>query len=112
MNSSKMEDLAVSAQGLSKTYRVYATPLDRAREALTRRPRHREFHALREVGFQVPRGQGFGLMGENGAGKSTLIKIMSGVHQPDSGEIYINGCHRLARYAHSGTGDFGRAAKP
>jgi len=91
MNSSKMEDLAVSAQGLSKTYRVYATPLDRAREALTRRPRHREFHALREVGFQVPRGQGFGLMGENGAGKSTLLKILSGVTVPSSGSFQIAG---------------------
>jgi lipopolysaccharide transport system ATP-binding protein len=91
INGSSMDELAVSAQGLSKTYRVYATPLDRAREALTRRPRHREFHALRDVGFQVPRGQGFGLMGENGAGKSTLLKILSGVSMPSAGTFQIGG---------------------
>ncbi len=47
--------------------------------------------ALSEVQFDVLPGEIHALLGENGAGKSTLIKIISGVHQPDSGEILLNG---------------------
>jgi rhamnose transport system ATP-binding protein len=48
-------------------------------------------HALDTVQMQVYAGEVHALLGENGAGKSTLIKTMTGVHQPDSGEIYLNG---------------------
>ena len=47
--------------------------------------------ALQEVSLEVRRGQVFGLAGENGAGKSTLIKILCGVHHPDSGRIQFQG---------------------
>ncbi|MGI6668187.1 MAG: sugar ABC transporter ATP-binding protein [Acetivibrionales bacterium] len=47
--------------------------------------------ALDKVNFQLKKGEIHALMGENGAGKSTFIKIITGVHQPEEGEIYING---------------------
>ncbi|WP_027015432.1 sugar ABC transporter ATP-binding protein [Comamonas composti] len=47
--------------------------------------------ALDDVCFDVRPGEVHALMGENGAGKSTLIKIMSGVHQPDAGELWMSG---------------------
>jgi simple sugar transport system ATP-binding protein len=47
--------------------------------------------ALDDVSFQVTPGEVVGLIGDNGAGKSTLIKVLSGVHAPDSGEIIIKG---------------------
>ncbi|HWQ77265.1 MAG TPA: sugar ABC transporter ATP-binding protein [Anaerovoracaceae bacterium] len=47
--------------------------------------------ALKNMSFQVRRGEVHGLIGENGAGKSTLIKTLSGVNQPDEGQILING---------------------
>lgn len=47
--------------------------------------------ALDNVHFQLKSGEIHALMGENGAGKSTFIKIITGVHQPDEGEIYLNG---------------------
>ena len=47
--------------------------------------------ALSDVSFFVRPGENHALAGENGAGKSTLIKVLSGVHTPDTGEIYING---------------------
>jgi ABC-type polysaccharide/polyol phosphate transport system ATPase subunit len=65
--------------------------MSRAVELLTRRPRHRAFHALDDVSFEVPAGQGFGLIGENGAGKSTLLKILSGITAPTSGRLAVQG---------------------
>jgi len=49
-----------------------------------------EVQALRQVDFVVGRGEVVGLVGDNGAGKSTLIKIVTGYHHPDSGEMYFN----------------------
>lgn len=82
---------AIEVRELSKIYRVHANPLNRAVELLTRRPRHRAFHALDGVSFAVPAGEGFGLIGENGAGKSTLLKILSGITAPTSGKAAVNG---------------------
>jgi simple sugar transport system ATP-binding protein len=48
-------------------------------------------HALKGVNFDVQSREVVGLVGDNGAGKSTLIKILSGVHRPDKGEIRIEG---------------------
>ena len=48
-------------------------------------------HALKNVDFHVEQGEVVGLVGDNGAGKTTLIKILSGVHRPDKGEIRIEG---------------------
>lgn len=50
-----------------------------------------EVEALRQVDFAVARNEVVGLVGDNGAGKSTLIKIVTGYHQPDSGEMYFDG---------------------
>lgn len=48
-------------------------------------------HALKGVSLDIQRGQALGLVGDNGAGKSTLINILSGLHQPDQGEILMDG---------------------
>jgi simple sugar transport system ATP-binding protein len=47
--------------------------------------------ALRDVSLHLRRGEVLGLIGDNGAGKSTLIKIITGFHKPDAGELYIEG---------------------
>jgi simple sugar transport system ATP-binding protein len=50
-----------------------------------------EVQALENINFQLGRNEIVGLLGDNGAGKSTLIKIITGYHQPTSGEILFNG---------------------
>jgi ABC-type sugar transport system ATPase subunit len=47
--------------------------------------------ALNGVSMAVARGETLGILGDNGAGKSTLIKILTGYHQPDSGQVYVDG---------------------
>jgi ABC-type polysaccharide/polyol phosphate transport system ATPase subunit len=86
-----MTEPAVRADRVSKTYRVYASAGDRLREIVFRRPRHREFHALSDVSFELLPGQALGVIGENGAGKSTLLKIVAGTTRATSGTIERRG---------------------
>ena len=83
--------LAVRADSISKVYRLYDGPLDRLRELVFRSPRHRPFHALRNVSFELPSGKALGLIGENGAGKSTLLKIVAGTTRATSGTVERTG---------------------
>jgi simple sugar transport system ATP-binding protein len=48
-------------------------------------------HALKDINLQVGRNEIVGLIGDNGAGKSTMVKILTGVHRPTSGELYVAG---------------------
>lgn len=50
-----------------------------------------EVQSLRDIDFKLGRNEVVGLLGDNGAGKSTLIKVVTGYHQPDAGEIFFNG---------------------
>jgi lipopolysaccharide transport system ATP-binding protein len=97
-----MRDVTVQAEGLTKTYRSYATPWDRLIEGVTRRRRHREFHALADVSFALPRGEGLALIGENGAGKSTLLKILAGITAPTAGGFRVSG--KIASILELGSG--------
>src|SRR5215208_7719282 len=61
-----------------------------------------DFWALRDVTFEVRRGEAFGIIGRNGAGKSTILKLLGGITAPTDGEITIRG--RLAALIEVGSG--------
>ncbi len=82
---------AIRAAGLGKAYRRYARPLDRALEWVGRGRRHSEFWAVRDVSFEVERGDALGLVGDNGAGKSTLLAMVAGAAVPTRGELEVEG---------------------
>ena len=98
----KVMDAAVRAVELTKQYELYARPIDRLIEALTRRPRHTVFPALQDVTFEIERGETVGVIGQNGAGKSTLLKLLCGVTRPTSGTIEARGT--IASILELGTG--------
>ncbi|MCO4769205.1 MAG: ABC transporter ATP-binding protein [Deltaproteobacteria bacterium] len=90
MTGSSSSSVAVTADGLGKRFDIY--PSDRARllEFFGNRSHHKEFWALRDVSFAVPRGTAFGVVGANGAGKSTLLRLLSGVSQPTEGTLDVD----------------------
>lgn len=81
----------IRVQNVSKTFKIYASPIERLKERLFRRQYHHEYAALTDISFEVQPGETLGIIGENGAGKSTLLKILSGVLLPDSGRVEVSG---------------------
>ena len=104
--------VAIKVENLSKKYVIGAAQerqdtlrdwLVAAGRSLRRRPTaENEFWALRDVSFEVQRGEVVGVIGRNGAGKSTLLKILSRITEPTSGRAYING--RVGSLLEVGTG--------
>lgn len=78
---------------ISKTYKLYDKPLDRVKESLHpfHKIYHKEFHALKDVSFEIKKGEALGIIGRNGNGKSTLLKIIAGVLTPTKGNINTKG---------------------
>jgi lipopolysaccharide transport system ATP-binding protein len=95
---------AVEFQDVSKSYAIYNSPGDRLLELLSfnRVRRHKDFWALRDVSFEVRRGETFCIVGENGSGKSTLLQIVAGILQPTAGTSAVNG--RVAALLELGSG--------
>jgi lipopolysaccharide transport system ATP-binding protein len=101
--------VAISARGVSKRYRLGVARHDTLRQTLASlfSPWRGErsagwFWALKDVDFDVPQGQAFGLIGNNGAGKSTLLKVLARITLPTEGRIEIRG--RVASLLEVGTG--------
>ncbi|HPA95034.1 MAG: ABC transporter ATP-binding protein [Thermoanaerobaculia bacterium] len=94
--------LVVEVDRVTKIYRRPGSGWQRLGRLLAHRPAPEGFVALSDVSFALPRGEGFGVVGENGAGKSTLLKILAGVTSPTSGRTAVRG--RLTSLLELGAG--------
>ncbi len=114
-------DISIRVEGLSKAYRIYPTPTDRLRQAIMPRlrrivapllraigrpveppPYFTEFWALRELSFEVAKGETVGIIGRNGSGKSTLLQLICGTLTPSQGQVSVQG--RVAALLELGSG--------
>ncbi|UVL38918.1 ABC transporter ATP-binding protein [Pseudomonas sp. B21-040] len=105
-------DYAIRVTDISKFYEVYASPRDRLKQFFlpvlrkifgqSGRQYYKEFWALKDVSFEIKRGETVGIIGRNGAGKSTLLQIICGTLHPSQGSIETNG--RIAALLELGSG--------
>lgn len=105
-------DIAIRVTNLSKRYEIYANPRDRLKQFVLPRlqrqakqpPKQyfREFWALKDVSFEVKKGETVGIIGRNGSGKSTLLQMICGTLHPTSGSIQTHG--RIAALLELGSG--------
>ena len=95
---------AIAFENVSKSYPIYGSPGARLKEllAFNRLSFHTDFWALRDISFQINRGETFCVIGENGSGKSTLLQILAGILQPTTGSVAVNG--RVAALLELGSG--------
>lgn len=95
----------ISVRNVSKSYWLYDRPQDRLKQALLWRFGRiygREFWALRDISFDIYKGEAIGIIGRNGAGKSTLLQIIAGILQPTTGSVETKG--RVASLLELGSG--------
>jgi len=114
-----MSNLAIKVENVSKAYTIWRDPAARLKHPFLNlagelfpvlRPRIdqkmqglcTEFYALRDVSFEVRKGESVGIIGRNGSGKSTLLKIIAGTLQPTEGSVTVNG--RVAALLELGSG--------
>ena len=105
-------EIAIKVENLSKCYQIYDQPRDRLKQfvlprlrriaGLTPKQHYREFWALKDVSFEVKKGETVGIIGRNGSGKSTLLQMICGTLSPTTGNITTHG--RIAALLELGSG--------
>ncbi|MGV6396602.1 ABC transporter ATP-binding protein [Pseudomonas caspiana] len=105
-------DLSIKVEDLSKCYQIYDLPQDRLKQfiipglqrsiGVAPKQFFREFWALKDVSFEMKRGETIGIVGRNGSGKSTLLQMICGTLHPSSGKVQISG--RVAALLELGSG--------
>ena len=87
------KDTVIRVNHIRKAYQLYEKPIDRLKESwsITKRSYHKDFYALRDINFEVKKGECIGIVGTNGSGKSTLLKIITGVLTPTEGSVETDG---------------------
>lgn len=105
VNKDHAADTAIVVSNVSKTFRIpheKITSLRGAAVSVFKKNYYEEFNALKDISFEVKKGEFFGIIGRNGSGKSTLLKILAGIYKPDGGTVTING--RISPFLELGIG--------
>ncbi|WP_070780603.1 ABC transporter ATP-binding protein [Achromobacter xylosoxidans] len=97
-------ETSISVSGVSKCYHVYERPRDRLLQMLTRGRKQffKEFWALRDISFEIKKGEVIGIVGRNGSGKSTLLQLICGTLNQSAGNVSTVG--RVAALLELGSG--------
>ncbi len=95
------DDIAIRVQGVSKCYEIYHRPQNRLKQivlpglqkVLGQSPKnyYEPFWALKDINFEIKRGESVGIIGQNGSGKSTLLQLITGILRPTTGTVEVNG---------------------
>ena len=97
---------AIEVKNLTKVFRVLhrerSVKSAALRSLLRKFPHRSEFTALRDISFEIPKGQTVGVIGRNGSGKSTLLTLLARIYRPTSGTIKVEG--RVATLLELGAG--------
>lgn len=99
-------EIAISVKNLSKNFRLPHERVDSLKGAFvrpfTKKSSTETQHALKDISFDVKKGEFFGIVGRNGSGKSTLLKMIAGIYRPTKGSVTVNG--RLVPFIELGVG--------
>lgn len=91
----KSSDIALKVEHISKSFRLPMEQASGIKQAFINRMRgvkgYTKQQVLKDISFEVKKGDFFGIVGRNGSGKSTLLKLISQIYTPDSGKITVNG---------------------
>jgi ABC-type polysaccharide/polyol phosphate transport system ATPase subunit len=97
------KEIAISLNNVSKCFKRYDRPADRLKEIILPSKNYsQEFWALRDISFEVVKGETMGIIGRNGAGKSTLLQLICGTLTPTNGTVKVNG--RISALLELGSG--------
>lgn len=101
-----MDDIAIKVDHVSKTFKLPHERAGSVKNALVNFTRGKKGyevqHVLKDVSFEIKKGEFFGIVGRNGSGKSTLLKMLAGIYTPTEGNIQING--KLTPFIELGVG--------
>lgn len=105
-------DIVIKVESLNKCYQIYDQPRDRLKQfvlpglqrllGLSPKKFYQEFWAVKDVSFEVRKGEAVGIIGRNGSGKSTLLQMITGILSPTSGTVSTQG--RIAALLELGSG--------
>jgi lipopolysaccharide transport system ATP-binding protein len=94
-------NVVIKVENIGKCYQIYDQPSDRLKQfifpkiqwlvGIKPKPYFKEFWALKDITFEIRRGETFGIIGRNGSGKSTLLQIISGILNPSCGKVFTAG---------------------
>jgi ABC-2 type transport system ATP-binding protein len=98
------DDIAIKVEHVSKTFRLPHEKQSSVKNALInfKKRGYEAQEVLKDISFEIKKGEFFGIVGRNGSGKSTLLKLISGIYTPTKGNIHING--KLTPFIELGVG--------